>query len=131
MTNEQMAVNFEKLLTLLTSVDRSLSHLSAVARLSHIYGESTVKGLVEQYGRLKFADSAAFEVLTETGKKLTEDGLTYEQRVEKMGKEEAGRHGAPQREALDARKKTLAELDKFKKEYPLIVAIVDGTRCEG
>lgn len=131
MSKEPQPLNAEKLLALLTSVDRSLSHLSAVARLPHVYSEGAVKGLVEQYGKLKFADSAALEVLTETGNKLAEDGLSYEQRVEKIGKEETDRLGAPQREALEVRRKTMSELGQFKKEHPLIVAIVDGTRCEG
>ncbi|MGS0567049.1 hypothetical protein [Xanthomonas oryzae] len=131
MPKEPQPLNAEKLLAILTSVDRSLSHLSAVARLPHVYSEGSVKGLVEQYGKLKFADAAAFEALTQTGNKLAEEGLTYEQRVEKFGKDEADRHLAPQREALGVRRKTMAELGHFQKEHPLIVAIVDGTRCEG
>ncbi|WP_460199033.1 hypothetical protein ACE15N_21740 (plasmid) [Xanthomonas campestris pv. passiflorae] len=52
MSKEPQPLNAEKLLALLTSVDRSLSHLSAVARLPHVYSEGAVKGLVEQYGKL-------------------------------------------------------------------------------
>ncbi|MDQ1090656.1 hypothetical protein QE400_000069 [Xanthomonas sacchari] len=129
MSTEHTPLDAEKLLKLLSSIDRSLSHLAAVARLPHVYTDGAVKGLIDQYGKLKYAESAAFEKFEAANEQLRQDGLSYEQRVEKLGEDAAALVTAPHLQAHEERKKAMAELRKFRDENPLIVAIVDGTRC--
>ncbi|WP_267122737.1 hypothetical protein [Xanthomonas sacchari] len=88
-----------------------------------------MKNLKEEYAKLKYADSLALEALTEAHDRLRAEGLSYEQRVEKYGENRAARENAPILDAHEVRRATMAELRKFRDEHPLIVAIVDGTRC--
>ncbi|MEA0952250.1 hypothetical protein [Xanthomonas campestris] len=128
MSTEPRPLDPEKLLDVLKSIDRSLFQLAAAARLPHVYPDTQRDSLKEELGKLKYADKAADENLTEANNEVSKDGLTYDQRVNKLGEPEAERIYAPVRQATQAKRAGSSALAKFRGEHPLILAVVDGTR---
>ncbi len=128
MSTEPRPLDPEKLLDVLKSIDRSLFQLAAAARLPHVYPDTQTDSLKEELGRLKYADKTAYEDLTEASNEVSKDGLTYDQRVSKLGEPEAERIYAPVRRASQVRRDSSVALAKFREEHPLISALVDGTK---
>ncbi|MFP3709742.1 hypothetical protein SB783_37645 [Paraburkholderia sp. SIMBA_009] len=109
-----------KLLEYLGSIAASLEQIALLRAVDAFYARNEREQLVRDYIALYEADAAAFTRLRDASPVCPDGELGWEARVAKYGETEATKQSAPHTAALEARRATLAKIEAFEAQHPLI-----------
>lgn len=111
----------------LSSIQESMQSIAITAMVDTIYTKDIVQNLIAEYQSLKKLDDEACKVMNKAHEEFKSlygnDGRN--QRVEKYGEAVATEQSFDLTNAMEARQKTVAAFDNFRKEHHLIAKLID------
>lgn len=128
------AMDEKQFASLTKQLGELISPLKAIARVElmrELYPQTEREKLIAEYSALELADREAFETVQRAHAQLTPPGLSYEERVQQLGKSETDRQLVPVMEATEHRRNTSATHDAFRKKHRLIARLFDSTQDLG
>jgi hypothetical protein len=123
MNDKNQEQQHKELLGAIEKVQAPLEALALLRMADEFYPKEKRLEFYARYEELREADDAAFKRL----KASTLPGdMSWEERVEKLGKEVAEEQLAPHNVALEARRETMRRVSEFEREHRLLMCILDS-----
>lgn len=124
--NKELTKTLGTITEKLSSIQESMQSIAITAMVNTIYTKDIVHNLIEEYQSLHKLDDEACNELNRAHEELKSlhGDSSWNQRVEKYGKEVATEQNLGITQTMEARKETMAAFDKFCKEHHLIAKLI-------
>lgn len=120
MSFKKEADQVQEIVKALAEIQKPLKIFAILKLADEFYTKSEREELLGKYEALINADQAVYESIQAA---QPQDGMGYEERVEKYGEQKAKEVFAPVAAAMSARKETTQQIREFETQYPLITQL--------
>lgn len=127
MNEKEVLASIEKAIAEpLNRVNVPLTTLALLQLANEFYTKEERTNLYGVYQQLCDEDERRFAELRKAQESIADEGIGFENRVKKFGKDEADKQIAPVVTAMDLRRESAAAHEAFKNQHPILYKLINA-----